>query len=172
MTRLKLAFLCAMLAFSPIQTILAVEAGVEVPNCALTAIDNTQQSYGLKQFRGKVLFVDFWSSWCNPCVQSFSLLNEMNRDLKDKGLQVIGINLDEVPEDAKAFLAKHPASFTVVADANQQCAKDFDVKAMPSSYLIDRNGVIRYVHLGFRPGEAKEFRALAEQLLAENPVRK
>ena len=172
MTRQIVPFLCAALALGLMQTTRAAEVGNEVPNCALSAIDNSQQSYALKQFRGKVLYVDFWSSWCNPCAQSFSLLNEMNRDLKDKGLQVIGINLDEVPEDAKAFLAKHPASFTVMADANQQCAKDFDVKAMPSSYLVDRNGVIRYVHLGFRPGEAKEFRALAEQLLAENPVRK
>ena len=161
-----------MLAFSPIQTIFAAVVGGEVPNCALTAIDNTQQSYALKQFRGKVLYVDFWSSWCNPCAQSFSFMNEMNRDLKEKGLQIIGINLDEVHDDAKAFLAKRPASFTVVADANQQCAKDFGVEAMPSSYLVDRNGIIRYVHLGFRPDEAKEFRALAEQLLAENPVRK
>jgi len=172
MTRLRLALLSVMLAFSPMQTILAAGTVGEAPNCALTAIDNAQQNYALKQFRGKVLFVDFWSSWCTPCAQSVSFLNEMNRDLKDKGLQIIGINLDEVQDDAKAFLAKHHASFTVVADANQQCAKDFGVEAMPSSYLVDRNGIIRYVHLGFRPGEAKEFRALAEQLLAENPVRK
>jgi len=152
------------------QTTRAAGVGKEVPDCALTAISDAQ-SYGLKQFHGKVLYVDFWSSWCGPCAQSFAFLNELNRDLKDRGLQVIAVNLDEVPEDVKAFLAQHPADFTVVTDASQQCAKDFDVKAMPSSYLIDRNGVIRHVHLGFRPEEAKDFRALTEQLLAESPER-
>ncbi len=165
MTRLKLAFLCSVLASSTMQTIFAAGAGSEAPNCALVAIGDSQ-NYALKQFRGKVLYVDFWSSWCSPCAQSFAFLNALDHDFKNQGLQVIGVNLDEVPEDAKAFLAKHPANFTVVADANQQCAKDFDVKAMPSAYLVDRNGIIRYVHLGFRPDEAKEFRALAEQLLA------
>ena len=96
-------------------------------------------------------------------------MNDMERDLRDQGLQVIAINLDEVPEDADAFLAKNPAKFIVADDANEQCARSFDVKAMPSSYLIDRNGVIRHVHLGFRQGEGKELRDLAEHLLAENP---
>ena len=75
--------------------------------------------------------------------------------------------MDESPEEAQGFLAKYPAHFTVAADATGQCAKDFGVKAMPSSYLIDRNGVIRQLHLGYRPGEAEEFRTLVEQLLAE-----
>jgi len=171
MTQRIVTFLCAVLAFGPLQMAFAAEVGREAPNCALNAIGDAK-AYGLKQFKGQVVFVDFWSSWCGPCAQSFSFLNELHRDLKDRGLQVIGVNLDEAAEDAKAFLAAHPANFTVVADANQQCAKDFDVKAMPSSYLVDRNGVIRHVHLGFRLEEAKAFRALAEQLLAENTERK
>ena len=151
-----------------LQTALAAEVGGVAPDCALSAIGGTQD-YSLKQFRGKVLYVDFWSSWCGPCAQSFTFLNELDRDLKGQGLQVIGINLDEAGEDAKSFLEQHPASFHIVTDAAQQCAKDFGVKAMPSSYLVDRKGIIRYVHLGFRPDEAKEFRGLAEQLLAEKP---
>ncbi|MFZ4700331.1 MAG: TlpA disulfide reductase family protein [Candidatus Methylumidiphilus sp.] len=165
------AFLCAVLVSCTQQMAFAVEPGGEAPNCALTSIGDAK-TYALKQFKGNVVYVDFWSSWCGPCAQSFSFLNEMHRDLKGRGLQIIGVNLDEAAEDAKAFLAAHPASFDVVADANQQCAKDFDVKAMPSSYLIDRKGVIRHVHLGFRPEEAKAFRVLAEQLLAENPAQK
>ena len=166
-----LALLCAALALIPIQTIIAAEIGSKAPDCTLTSINDTQR-YDLQQFHGKVLYVDFWASWCPPCAKSFPFLNELDRDLKDSGLQVIGVNLDQAPEDAKAFLAKYPANFTVVSDANEKCARNFDVKAMPSSYLVDRNGIIRHVHLGFRSGEVKELRVLAEQLLAEKPGQK
>ena len=154
----------AALAFALAQPAAAVEPGGEVPNCALSPMGGGS-SYDLKQFKGKVVYVDFWASWCAPCAQSFPFLNKLHHDLKDQGLQIVGINLDEVPEDAQAFLAKFPPDFAVASDANQQCAKDFDVKAMPSSYLVDRDGVVRYVHYGFRPEEAKEFRGLAERLL-------
>ncbi|MGR8997853.1 MAG: TlpA family protein disulfide reductase [Gammaproteobacteria bacterium] len=166
-----LVLLCAVAAFSPIHTIFAAEIGSNAPDCALTSITGTER-YDLHQFQGKVLYVDFWASWCPPCAKSFPFMNDLDRDLKDSGLQVIGVNLDQAPEDAKAFLAKYPADFIVAADADEKCARGFDVKAMPSSYLVDRNGVIRHVHLGFRAGEAKELRVLAEQLLSEKPDRK
>jgi len=166
-----LALLCAALALSPIHGTRAAEIGSKVPDCALTSINDTQH-YDLQQFHGKVLYVDFWASWCPPCAKSFPFLNDLDRDFKDSGLQVIGVNLDQAPGDAKAFLDKYPANFTVAADVNEKCARDFDVKAMPSSYLVDRNGVIRHVHLGFRPGEAEELRVLAEHLLAEKPMQK
>lgn len=76
--------------------------------------------------------------------------------------------MDENPDDAKAFLNRSPAQFTVAADSRDaQCAKDFGVKTMPSTFLVDRKGVIREIHYGFRPGEAKEFRSKIEQFLAE-----
>ncbi|MGZ4954203.1 MAG: TlpA disulfide reductase family protein [Methylobacter sp.] len=161
-----LVLLCVAMALIPIRMILAAEIGSNAPDCVLSSM-NDKQSYRLKQFHGKVLYVDFWASWCPPCAKSFPFLNDLDRDLKDRGLQVIGINLDQEPEDAKAFLAKYPANFSVATDANEKCARDLDVKAMPTAYLVDRNGVIRHIHFGFRPGEAKELRVLAEQLLAE-----
>jgi thiol-disulfide isomerase/thioredoxin len=145
--------------------VFAVEVRQVMPSCAVSPIGETK-TVDLSQYKGKVLYVDFWASWCGPCVKSFPFLNEMHGQLKDQGLQVIGINLDENADDAKAFLAKIPASFTVVADASKQCAKDFEVKAMPSSYIIDRKGVIHHVHLGFRPGEADEIREIVGKLLS------
>lgn len=160
-----------MLAFNPVQKVIAAETGSKAPDCTLASIGDGK-SYNLQQFQGKVLYIDFWASWCPPCLKSFPFLNELEQDLKDQGLQVIAINLDESSEDAKAFLAKTPAQFIVAADSHEQCARNFDVQAMPSSYLIDRNGIIRHIQLGFRSGEAKELRTLAEQLLAESPERK
>jgi thiol-disulfide isomerase/thioredoxin len=166
-----LVLFCAALALIPIHTVIAAEIGGKAPDCALTSISDAQH-YDLKKFHGRVLYVDFWASWCVPCAKSFPFLNGLDHDLKDKGLQIVGINLDQAPEDAKAFLAKYPADFTVAADADEKCARYFNVKAMPSSYLIDRNGIIRHVHMGFRPGEAEELRVLAEQLLTEKPEQK
>lgn len=157
---LALAFFCV----NPL--VFAVEAGSVMPACQVSPIGESQGS-DLSRYKGQVLYVDFWASWCGPCAKSFPFLNEMHRQLKDQGLQIVGVNLDENMDDAKAFLAKYPASFTVMADVSKQCAKDFAVKAMPSSYIIDRKGIVHHVHLGFRPGEAKEIRVLVEKLLNE-----
>ena len=142
----------------------------EAPPGTLISLNDSQPLNYLQQFKGKVVYVDFWASWCGPCAKSFPFMNDLDRDLKSKGLQVIGVNLDENIEDAKQFLTEQPANFIIGTDSNQECAKKFDVKAMPSSYLINKNGVIKQIHLGFRPDEALEFRTLVEQLLAENPT--
>jgi peroxiredoxin len=165
---LSTAFLCA-LALVCHENANGFDAGQEAPNCSLVPAGN-EQSFDLHRFRGKVVFVDFWASWCSPCAQSFTFLNDLEGQFRGKGLQILGINLDERPEDAKTFLAKHPASFTVAYDAGGRCPQDFGVQGMPSSYLVDRKGVIRHVHLGFRRGEAEKLRELVEQLLAEAPA--
>jgi thiol-disulfide isomerase/thioredoxin len=159
---LKTGLALAIFCINP--PVFAAEAGSTMPACKVSPIGSTQTE-DLQRYKGQVLYVDFWASWCGPCAQSFPFLNEMHQQLKDRGLQIVGVNMDENPEDAKAFLAKIPASFTVVADVSNQCATDFDVKAMPSSYLIDRKGIVHHVHLGFRPGDAKDLRALVEGLL-------
>jgi peroxiredoxin len=165
--RIIITFLCA-LTLALHRNAEGFEAGHAAPNCSLTPVGN-EQRYDVHQFRGKVLYVDFWASWCSPCAQSFAFLNDLDRELRGRGLQVLGINLDEKPDDAKGFLAKHPATFTVAFDAGGRCPQDFGVQGMPSSYLVDRKGIIRHVHLGFRRGEATMLRGLVEQLLAEGP---
>ena len=137
-------------------------------SCALTTLDG-KPVHDLQELKGKVVYVDFWASWCPPCVKSFPFLNQLDHELKDKGLQIIGINLDEKVNDAQNFLAKHPVDFSIVADASKQCAKGFEVMAMPTSYLIDRKGNIRHVHQGFRPGESEKLHALITQLVMEHP---
>jgi len=164
-----IALSCAALALTFAANTHAAEAGHVAPNCSLTPV-GTEQRHDLQQFRGKVVYVDFWASWCSPCAQSFPFLNTLHRELRDRGLQVLGINLDEKPENAKRFLEKHPANFTVAFDAEGRCPQDFGVTAMPSSYLVDRQGNIRHVHLGYRRGESEKLRDLVEQLLAESPA--
>lgn len=157
----------AMTAFCFQQPLMAVESGSQAPNCQLNSL-KSENNYVLEQYKGKVIFLDFWASWCPPCAKSFTFLNEINHDLKDRGLEVLVVNLDENPEDAQAFLAKNIADFTVLADKTKRCAQDFNVEGMPSSYIIDRNGVIRHIHMGFRSEDAKELRMIVEKLLVDN----
>lgn len=137
-----------------------------MPSCALSSI-NSAQKYDFQQFKGKVLYVDFWASWCPPCAKSFTFLNELHRELKEQGLEIVVVNLDEQLEDAKAFLAKHPNNLTAAVDMTKQCAQNFNVEGMPSTYIIDRKGIVRKIHLGFRSEDAEELRNLVKQLLAE-----
>lgn len=135
--------------------------------CALTKLKNSQQSLDLDNYLGKVMYLDFWASWCPPCAKSFPFLNELHRQYHNEGLKIVAINLDEAPEDADKFLIQYPAEFTLASDLTKQCAEDLGVAAMPSSYLIDRKGIIRHIHLGFRASETQELREKVKQLLAE-----
>ncbi len=136
--------------------------------CDLTTLDG-KPAMELQELKGKVVYMDFWASWCPPCVKSFAFLNQLEQEMKDHDVHIIGINLDEKVKDAQEFLTKHPANFSIVADPTKECAKVFEVMAMPTSYIIDKKGNIRHVHQGFRPSETEELRALVTQLASEHP---
>lgn len=164
---LKRSFLSVFLLLAVATTGLQaaeIKPGDSLPNCQLAPLGGGAGK-DLRQYQGKVVYVDFWASWCGPCAQSFPFMNKLHRDLHGKGLEILGVNLDEEPEDAMGFLTRTPAQFTILADASGQCPQAFGVRAMPSSYLVDRKGVVRYVHLGFKPGEAEQFRQQVEALL-------
>ncbi len=168
MKKTKLLFLVASLLGLFATASFAEHLDQISPSCALTTLDGNP-TYDLQELKGKVVYMDFWASWCPPCVKSFSFLNQLDHEMRDKGLHVIGVNLDEKVADAKEFLAKYPVDFSIVADPSKQCAKVFELMAMPTSYLIDRKGTIRHIHQGFRPGETEELRALITQLVMERP---
>jgi len=136
------------------------------PDCVLK-LAPSGQSVSLDKFRGKVLYVDFWASWCTPCLLSFPFMNQLQTSYAGQGLQVLAVNMDEKPDDARQFLAEHPANFSVAMGPNPQCAKEFGVADMPSSFLVDRAGIVRGRHSGFRPGDVGSLRALVARLLAE-----
>ncbi len=137
------------------------------PSCILTSTQLQKFPVDLKQFSGQVIYIDFWASWCPPCAKSFPFLNQMHHRFQTQGLTVIGVNLDESFSDAKNFLEHYPADFMLATDDSKQCAKDFAVAAMPSSYLIDRQGMVRYAHVGFRAIDKPSLQAEIESLLAE-----
>jgi thiol-disulfide isomerase/thioredoxin len=143
----------------------AIQVGSPAPDCNVKSFADGSPSALVKP--GKVTYVDFWASWCGPCAKSMPFLDKMNSQLKSKGFEVIGVNLDEDREDADEFLKKHPVKFAMVSNPDGECPSTYGVQAMPSSYLIDRHGKVRHVQLGFRSGEEKELRGKVDSLLTE-----
>ncbi len=153
------ASLCLTLALPA----MAIEPGQPAPDIDLVSGSATQKLSGLK---GKVVYVDFWASWCGPCRQSFPWMNDMQSKYGAKGLQVVGVNLDGKQADADKFLAEVPAKFTLAFDAKGETAKTFGIKGMPTSVLIGADGKVLAVHQGFKDEDRKELEAKFASALA------
>lgn len=116
---------------------------------------------------GKVVLVDFWASWCGPCKASFPALNRLHEKYGAKGLVIIGVGVDDDAAKYKEFASKMGAKFSLAHDSAHKAADFFSPPSMPSSYLTDRKGVIRYIHTGFRGAKTEaEYTAEIEELLA------
>lgn len=124
-------------------------------------------SLDLAQYHGKVVVLDFWASWCVPCRRSFPWLNDMHRKYEEEGLVIVGVNLDIEREEAKQFLQEFPPDFQIYFDESKDVAKEFDVIAMPSSYLIGRDGEVVKRHFGFKVMKQDEYEAAIIAALRE-----
>ena len=114
----------------------------------------------LASYRGQVVVLDFWASWCVPCRRSFPWWNTMQAKYADEGLVIVGVNLDNDPEAAAAFLQEFPADFRIHYDEQKSLARSYGVQAMPSSYILGRDGQLRVKHFGFKVMQQDEFEAL------------
>jgi thiol-disulfide isomerase/thioredoxin len=124
---------------------------------------------------GKVVWLDFWASWCVPCRRSFPWMNEMHRKYSAQGLQIVAVNLDTQRSLADGFLKETPAAFAIRFDPEGNLAKQFDIQAMPSSFVLDASGNVIAKHFGFKLADANEYEkqiqaALAGAAVAPNDV--
>jgi len=125
---------------------------------------------GLSPVQGRVIWVDFWASWCVPCRRSFPWMNTMHRKYGAEGLEIIAVNLDKERALADGFLAEVPADFALRFDPAGNLAEEFKVQSMPSSYLLDADGNVLATHFGFKTADAPEYeRAIQEALAAPRP---
>jgi cytochrome c biogenesis protein CcmG, thiol:disulfide interchange protein DsbE len=121
----------------------------------------------LTGLRGRVVYIDFWASWCGPCKQSFPWMETMKSTYEGQGLSIVAVNLDRDRADADGFLNRFHPTFDVRFDPKGELAEFYKVQGMPSSVLIDRHGVARFRHVGFRPVDGAMYEAQVRELLSE-----
>jgi thiol-disulfide isomerase/thioredoxin len=140
----------------------ALDKGAAAPQFDLPGLEGAVK---LAKLQGKLVYVDFWASWCGPCRQSFPWMNEMQAKYGARGLQIVGINLDANSADARQFLAATPARFSIVFDPQGATPRSYGIKGMPSSVLIGPDGKVLLEHSGFREADRADLEAKIQTAL-------
>ena len=132
---------------------------------------NTGQQISLGDYRGKIVLVDFWASWCPPCLRSLPAYDQMRQAIGTGEFEIIAINVDENTEDGLEFLKDHPVSYPVLADPEGKIGIPYGIRTLPRSFLLDRDGQIIATYKSFKTGDEIELKQAIEELLdGLNPV--
>ena len=153
---------CALLLLS--SYVAALDSGARAPAIQGRSLAGSG-AVSLAEHRGSVVVVDFWASWCEPCAEAMPALERMYQRYRSNGLVVIGVSEDRTADNAQGFLRRANVSFPVMLDADHSVADAYRPRTMPSTLLIDREGVVRYVHSGFRSGDAARLEREIRELL-------
>lgn len=157
--------LCALLgAVVVVAPASALDAGAKMPEIGLK--DLSGKTVDLSSLAGKVVIIDFWATWCAPCKEELPELEKLHKKYGSKGLAVLGVSIDKEAGVVKPFLDKMKITFPVVHDAGHALAGKYAPPRMPSSYIVDKKGIVRYVHGGYRASDAAEFEKQVQELLA------
>ena len=151
-----------------LMTVSSVTAGIKetaAPDFTLKSISG--ENLKLSEYRGEVVLINFWASWCGPCRQEMPVLSELHDKYKALGFTVLGVNVEEDSSKARKLLEKMSVSFPVLLDNESVVSKQYDVVAMPSTVLVDRNGNMRYLHKGYKPGLEDVYLQQVRELIRE-----
>ena len=121
----------------------------------------------LSELRGKVILINFWASWCGPCRQEMPVLNELYQRYRPLDFTILGVNVEQNSDNARSLLKDVSVSFPILFDNDNKVSKLYHVKGMPSTVLVDRDGNIRYVHMGYQPGTEAEYQSQIRALIRE-----
>lgn len=168
-TRRPLRQWCAMLSLSIALAIGAVAStglsGQQAPDFALK--NAAGENIRLTDLRGDVVMINFWATWCGPCRQEMPLLDEMHQRYSRVGFSLLGVNIDDDPKRAIEMIGDLGVSFPVVFDSDKTVSEQYDVSAMPVTILLDREGVVRHVHYGYKPGYEDTYVQQIRELIRE-----
>jgi len=156
---------CAMTAIVAASAAFAGDAGGPAPAFTLSQLDGSQGA--LAQYKGQVVMVNFWATWCGPCQQEMPLLDQMYKKYKPAGFTLLGVNVEPKSGDALAFLKATPVSFPILFDTQSKVSTLYEVSGMPSTVIVDRKGNVRYVHHGYKPGDEGEYLDQIRSLMRE-----
>ena len=121
----------------------------------------------LSEMAGNVVLINFWASWCGPCREEMPLLNALHNKYEALGFTVVGVNVEEDVNGAKSFLQNFPVDFSVLLDNSNQVSKQYQVIAMPTTVVVDRDGNMRYLHKGYKSGDEAKYRQVVKKLVRE-----
>lgn len=162
---LLLAWLCcAAIGFTTSAT---AASAVNSPAPDFTLKSSDGKNIKLSELRGQVVMVNFWASWCGPCRQEMPLLEQLHKKYQPMGFTLLGISVDENTSDATKFLKGVDVSFPILFDNESEVSDLYRVNAMPTTVIIDRNGKVHSIHLGYKPGVEEKYQQQIRALLKE-----
>ncbi len=144
----------------------AVEKNTAAPDFSLPLLAS-ERTIDLADYRGRVVLLDFWASWCGPCRQSLPEYQKLRDEFPREDFEVIAITVDEDAADALKFLERHALQFPLPHDPEGRVAAAYQLLGMPTSYLIDRHGIVHSRHSGFTLKDVAPLRALIRDLIEE-----
>ena len=143
----------------------AASAQGPAPNFTLKSLNG--KNLKLSEMTGNVVLINFWASWCGPCREEMPLLNDLHNKYQPLGFTVLGVNVEEQVDSARGFLKNFPVDFPILLDSSNQVSKLYDVIAMPTTVVVDRDGNMRYLHKGYKPGDEKKYVDMVKKLVRE-----
>jgi thiol-disulfide isomerase/thioredoxin len=169
-TRVKsFSFLGLVMVFTAalFTSINTFSADVKGPAPDFTLASKEGVNIRLQEQRGNVVLINFWASWCGPCREELPYLDVLQQEYADLGFTILAVNVDKDPSKADALLNDIPVSFPVLFDVNDDVSKLYDVQAMPTTVIVDRNGNQRLLHKGYKSGDEVKYKQAVKALLRE-----
>ena len=162
--RLSLLLAC-FLSFAVVTHVDAAALKGQAPNFTLKSLGG--KNLKLSEMTGNVVLINFWASWCGPCREEMPLLNDLHKKYEPLGFTVLGVNVEEDARNARGFLKNFPVDFPVLLDNENQVSKKYNVIAMPTTVVVDRDGNMRFLHKGYKPGDEEKYRKMVKKLVRE-----
>jgi peroxiredoxin len=146
---------------------LAISSSAPAPDFTLAS--RAGKPVSLAQFKGQVVMINFWATWCGPCRQEMPHLEAIHKKYSKMGFTMLGVNVEPDPKAASAWLAKQgtPVSFPILFDTDSKVSKLYSVAGMPSTVIVDRKGKVRVLHKGYKPGDENEYLNSIRTLIRE-----
>ena len=160
------SFLGAILVIFTVSTLAASSLqGQVAPDFVLRSA--TGENLRLSEYRGDVVLINFWATWCGPCRQEMPLLDDLYGRYQRVGFNLLGVNIDEDSRRAMQMVQELGVNFPVLFDENKEVSKLYEVEAMPVTILVDREGIVRHIHHGYKPGYEEKYLTEIRSLLRE-----